>query len=82
MKASILDLRRRMKDVLRALERNESVTVLYRGRRKAMLLPAREAGKRSQSAREHAAFGLWKDRTESDVPALVRRLREGRVHGL
>lgn len=35
MKVSILDLRRRMKDVLRALDRNESVTIYYRGNEKA-----------------------------------------------
>lgn len=31
MEASILDLRRRMADVLRGLDRNESVKILYRG---------------------------------------------------
>ena len=36
MKASILDLRRRMKDVLLALDRNESVTIFYRGKEKAI----------------------------------------------
>ena len=42
MKASILDLRRRMKDILLALDRNESVTILYRGKEKAILSPSRQ----------------------------------------
>ena len=39
MKASILDLRRRMKDVLLALDRNESVTIFYRGKRRCCMNP-------------------------------------------
>ena len=42
MKASMLDLRRRMRDVLRALDRNESVTIYYRGKEKAVLSPSRQ----------------------------------------
>ena len=38
MKASILDLRRRMSEVLKALERNEDVTILYRGKKKGIEL--------------------------------------------
>ena len=39
MKATIVDLRYRMKDVLRAIDRGEAVTVLYRGKEKAKLMP-------------------------------------------
>ena len=39
MNASVLDLRRNMKDVIAALDRNESVTLTYRGRRKASIVP-------------------------------------------
>ena len=45
MKASILDLRRRMKDILLALDRNESVTIFYRGKEKAILSPSRQQNK-------------------------------------
>ena len=79
MKASILDLRRRMAEVLRALDRNEPVTVLYRGHIKAILVPAGLARGRSSPAREHRAFGMWSDRSETeDVPAFVHSLRKGR----
>jgi len=39
MKASIVDLRYRMKDVLGALDRGETVTVLYRGKPRAKIVP-------------------------------------------
>ncbi|MBE0711765.1 MAG: type II toxin-antitoxin system Phd/YefM family antitoxin, partial [Candidatus Aminicenantes bacterium] len=32
MKATVLDLRRRMKDILNSLKRNEPVTLLRRGK--------------------------------------------------
>ncbi len=79
MKASILDLRRRMPDVLRALERNEPVTLLYRGKPKGMLLSLRSAGNPARSVLDHPAFGLWKDRDDlQDVGRFVRSLRDRR----
>jgi antitoxin (DNA-binding transcriptional repressor) of toxin-antitoxin stability system len=82
MKASILDLRRRMPDVLRALERNEPVTILHRGKTKGILLPAAGASK-ARPASEHAAFGLWKDRPDMEnVADVVHRLRRGRFDAL
>lgn len=79
MKASILDLRRRMADVLRALDRNESVRILYRGRERAILIPAGMAPADAPPARKHPSFGIWKDRDDlADVPAYVRTLRKGR----
>ena len=39
MIASMLDLKRRMRDIFRALDRNESVTIFYRGKEKAILSP-------------------------------------------
>ena len=84
MKASFLDLRRRSKEILRALERNEPVTVLYRGRPKAIMQPLAVGGEPSGSkAADHPAFGLWADRDDlTDVAAHVRRLRRGRVDAL
>jgi len=42
MKASIVDLRYKTKEVLKALERNESVTVLYHGKVKGVITPVRD----------------------------------------
>ena len=39
MQASILDLRYRMKEILQALERNETVEILYHGKRKGIIIP-------------------------------------------
>jgi antitoxin (DNA-binding transcriptional repressor) of toxin-antitoxin stability system len=71
-----------MKDVLEALDRGETVTVLYRGKEKARLTPV--AGeKRKGSLTSHPAFGMWKDRTDlKNVPAYVRKLRRGRFDDL
>jgi len=82
MEASIVDLRRRMKEVLGALERNESVTILYHGKKKAVLRAASAERVADQSAAHHKAFGMWKDREDMDVDTMVRRIRQGRVNAL
>ena len=82
MTATIVDLRYKMKDVLKAIERGEVVTVLYRGKPKARILPiSRE--KKPSGLRTHEAFGLWKDREDlRDVAGHVRKLRQGRFRDL
>ena len=82
MKATIVDLRYRMKDVLKAVERGEPVTVLHRGKEKAYILPKQEKASAAR-VRAHAAFGLWTDRRDlANVPEYVRRLRLGRLRDL
>jgi len=79
MKASILDLRRRMRDVLRALDQNETVTILYRGRPKGVLHPVHEVSRRRVQVTEHPVFGMWADREDlKDVSGAVDRLRQVR----
>ena len=81
MKASIVDLRRRMGEVLRALDRNESVKILYRGRERAIMIPSGAAHGKPGPISEHPAFGIWKDRKDmEEVATHIRRLREGRFH--
>jgi antitoxin (DNA-binding transcriptional repressor) of toxin-antitoxin stability system len=81
MKASVVDLRYRMRDVLEAIDRGETVTVLYRGKEKARLTPVGGEGKGSLAS--HPAFGMWKDRADlKDVHAYVRQARRGRFDGL
>ena len=78
MRATIVDLRYRMKDVLKAVERGETVTVTYRGKPKARIVPISEKPK-SLKMTEHPAFGMWKDREDMKDPAAwVRKLRQGR----
>lgn len=83
MKASIVDLRRRMRDVLRALDRNEPVTILYRGKAKGVLHPVTEGDGAQIPVRDHPAFGMWSDREDlEDVARSADRLREGRVRAV
>jgi hypothetical protein len=81
MKASIVDLRRRMGEVLRALERNEAVKILYRGRERAIMIPSGATHRKSGPISEHPAFGMWKDRTDmEEIEAHIHELRQGRFH--
>ena len=82
MKASIVVLRYRMRDVLRAIDRGETVTVLYRRKEKAKLVPIQEK-KPKVKVRDHPAFGMWADREDmKDPAAYVRKIRERRFRGL
>jgi hypothetical protein len=83
MKASALDFRRRMKDILQALDKNETVTILYRGKKKGIILPAGLEKPEGRPVAAHPAFGMWKDRKDlRDVRAVMRKLREGRPHAV
>ena len=85
MQATILDLRRRMPEVLRALDRQERVTILYRGKERATLVPSgtKPPKKGKRRASDHPAFGMWADRDDFvDVAVHVRALRRGRAHAL
>ena len=82
MKASILDLRRKMSKVLRALEDNEPVTILHRGKEKGVIYPTPQRNN-TLSVAQHPAFGMWKDRDDlRDVARAVRSLRKGRGHAV
>jgi prevent-host-death family protein len=79
MKATVLDLRYRTKDVLRAVERGETVTVLYRGKEKALIQPIPSKPRRTKISAD-AAFGIWKDRKDlADVSGFVGKLRKSRL---
>lgn len=83
MQATFVDLRTKSSEILEALERNESVTILYRGRPKAVMQPIGETRRSAGRAKDHPAFGLWKDADEGeDVAAQVRALRQGRFDAL
>lgn len=81
MKASILDLRRHMGEVLKALDRNENVTLTYRGHEKATIVPKKAGGEIHM--KNHPAFGLWEKRSDmDDVDATVRNIRKGRMNAI
>lgn len=56
MKATIVDLRYKMNDVLKALDRKETVTVLYRGKVKGIIVPPET--KIQKKITEHPFFGM------------------------
>ena len=83
MKATVLDLRRRTKTVISALDQNEPVTIFYRGREKGVIYPSGRGRNRNLSVAEHPAFGMWKDRADlKEVSRMVRELRKGRGSAL
>lgn len=67
MEATIVDLRYKMNDVLKALERNEKVTVRYRGKVKGVLVPS-TSGKKTGKISDHPFFGMAA--AESGKPVL------------
>ena len=78
MKASIVDLRYRMKDVLKALDRGESVRVMYHGKEKAVMTPSRRKTQRRMA--DHPAFGIQADlpNDAKSVQEYMRELRKPR----
>ncbi len=75
MKASIVDLRYKTSEVLKALERNESVTVLYHGKVKGVIKPVSEGSLVSTS--KHPFFGMYRD-AETSVLEELEQLRKRR----
>ena len=84
MNATIVDLRYRMRDVLRAIDRGETVTVLYRGKAKAALTPISPplgaSAKGEPKTADQPLFGLWSDRDDLTDPASwLRNVRQPRA---
>jgi len=78
MKATIADLRYRMSDVLKALERNEDVSIFHRGEIKGVLTPMIH---RTQSkVSEHPFFNMCPKNVS--VATEMSRLRGGRYRDL
>lgn len=79
VKASFVDFRKKSKQIIQALRRNECVTVMYRGKPAAIMHPTGMAGQPVVKAEDQEAFGMWADRKDmKDVAAYVRKLRKPR----
>ena len=72
MHASVMDLRKRMREIIRALERNENVTLFYRGKKKGVIHPHRDTTARK--VEEHRFFGAGKE-SQLSVEEEMNRLR-------
>jgi hypothetical protein len=75
MKASVVDLRYRMRNILKALDRNEPVTILYHGHEKAIITPINST--QDTSVTDHPFFGM-KSSSKESVEATMQRIRGGR----
>jgi antitoxin (DNA-binding transcriptional repressor) of toxin-antitoxin stability system len=78
MKATVMDLRYRTKDVLRALEAREEIVLTHRGVEKGMIVPLAQERSASPSISTFAAVGMWSDDSEP-VQEMVARLRKPRL---
>jgi hypothetical protein len=74
MRASILDLRYHMKDILRALDRHETVEIFYHDTKKGTIIPV--AISEEKSTKEHPFFGMHVSKTS--VEKELNKLRGGR----
>jgi hypothetical protein len=79
MEASILDLRYRMRDVVKALDKREKVRILYHGKIKGEIIPFKTA--KVTKSTDHPLFGSLKDDKESPS-ALVAEMRRRRIDAL
>ena len=78
MKASVVDLRHRMKEVLQALRRDEEVQILYHGKLAGTIVPPRTA-KPAMRAQDHPFFGSAKgSHRRGSVERIVDKLRAPR----
>jgi len=78
MKATVVDLRYRMNEILRALARNEDVSILCHGRLKGVIRP--KAENPSIKVREHPFFNMLGSCGSVDEQMAV--LRESRVRAV
>ena len=80
MKVSVVDLRYKMNDVLKALDRNEDVSILYHGKLKGVIKPQGSVASKTSMA-EHPFFNMTGS-TQS-VDDEMKALRGGRyINGL
>ena len=79
MEASVLDLRKKMREVMSAIDRRERVTLTHRGRRRAIIVPFGEAKSGKVKVADLPAFGMWADRADQrDPAAYVNEIRKPR----
>ncbi len=80
---TITELLRHAGDVIARAHLNGPVTITYRGKPRAVMVPVRERRQDRRSIRDYPAFGIWKDRDDMKDPvAWVRKQRRSRVRRL
>ncbi len=79
MKASVVDLRYKMNDILKALDRNEKITILYHGKIKGIISPI--FNKKNKKVREHNFFGMY-EKNKKSVEQEMDDLRRNRYNDI
>ena len=79
MNATVVELRYKMNEILKALERSESVNILYHGKVKGTIVPAPTGSKADLSS--HPFFGSTR-KDARKVPEIMEELRGGRYRAL
>ncbi len=77
MKASVMDLRYKTRDILHALEVREEIILTHRGSVKGRIVPAGTDLQGTVDILGHPAVGMWKDE-EEPVSDTIRRIRKPR----
>ena len=80
MQASVVDMRYKTKEIIHALDRNESVEIFYRGIPKGTIVPHISATTRKKAS-QHPFFGMATKESEG-VELVMDRLRGGRFDAL
>ena len=75
MKATIVDLRYKMKNVLKALDRGEKVKILYHGKIKGIIHPHKNSTDKKIKA--HPFFGMYQAE-KSSVSEMMEEMRGSR----
>jgi hypothetical protein len=79
MKATVVDLRYKMSDILKALDRREKITLLYHGKVKGTIVP--EGNDQEMSALSHPFFNMT-DKKAKTVSHQMDALRGSRFNDL
>jgi hypothetical protein len=79
MKATVVDLRYKMNDVIKALERREEVTILYHGKIKGIIKPV--VNKKPCKVSEHPFFAMSKGEKKT-VETIMSELRGSRYNDI
>ena len=79
MKASVVDLRYKMNEVLKALDRREKITLLYHGKVKGTIVPTK--GSQKITVAEHPFFNMTGEEPQT-VGQQMDALRGGRFNDI
>lgn len=79
MNTTAKNLRFKTKELLDSVTRGEEITITFRGKPLAKLIPIKKNKRKTENKNE--LFGIWKDRSDlRNIDKYVRNLRKGRFN--